>query len=141
MTESRFARYRDDSEFPSLWKPGEGDSRVGRLLGDREYSGEKGPVPVLDLVDVGTGEEWSFMSGAWRWIAELAERDPQPGDVVRITRHDDIGQGRDIRLEVLERAQERVAPQQERFQPREPAPPAAEPAPDDDDWLARYRDE
>lgn len=90
---SRFAKYKS-SDLPPLWKPEPGDSRIGRLVSaDREYestdgeTGEKTMIPILDLVEVDSGEPWSFMSGAWRWLEELAEKDPADGDVVRISRN------------------------------------------------------
>jgi hypothetical protein len=110
---SRFAKYKS-GDLPSLFKPEEGDSRVGRLVGDREHTvkdektGQEKTIPVLDLVDPESGEEWSFMSGAWRWLDELDLKDPQPGDVVRISRDRDIGMSRDYRLDILEAVAEKV---------------------------------
>jgi hypothetical protein len=114
---SRFAKYKSD-DLPQLFKPQEGDNRVGRLAGIREHTatnerdGKKVEViiPVLDLVDLESGEEWSFMSGAWPWLDELDVKDPQDGDVIRISRDRDIGMSRDYRLEVLESAEKVTAP-------------------------------
>jgi hypothetical protein len=110
---SRFAKYQSD--LPPLFKPAEGESKVGRLVGIREQpvkddNGKEKTIPVLDLVDVETGEEWSFMSGAWRWVdEELPLKDPADGDVIRITRYRDIGQSRDVQLEILESVADKAA--------------------------------
>ena len=132
--ESRFNRFRTDAEFPDLFKPEPGEHKVGRLTGDRVHHGKDNrgevyEVPVLDLVDR-HGVEWSFMSGAWRWLDALSLADPHPGDVVRISRHPDIGQSRDLRIEVLQRAEQVIAKSDI---PTDPAPPA----PADTGWTAQ----
>lgn len=127
---SRFAKYKNGSggDLPPLFRPSEGESRVGLLIGDREHvgkddSGNEKVVPVLDFRDPDSGERWSFMSSAWRWVSELEDVDPQLGDLLRVSRRQNIGRSWDLRLEVLRRANEPKPAEGTRV----PSAPAAEP--------------
>jgi hypothetical protein len=110
---SRFDRYKG-GDLPELIKLGEDESWTGRLVGDREQptkdaDGVEKVLVILDLIDLKTGQERSFRSGAWRWTDALALADPQNGDVIRISRGRNIGQSHDYGLEILESAAEKVA--------------------------------
>jgi hypothetical protein len=95
---SRFSKYRQASDYAPLRKLEVGEEFTERLVGDHEYEGSDGPVPVLDF------DEFSWMASSWHAIEQLEIADPQPGDAVRVKRLPNKGRSHQFEIEVIERA-------------------------------------
>ena len=61
---SRFAKYKTEDDRPPLRKLEAGESFTAKLIGDHDYDGDDGPVPVLELKDE-NGREFAWIAGAW----------------------------------------------------------------------------
>ena len=111
MESSRFSKY-GNGDYAPLFKPEPGESRVGKLEGDHEFTaqgddGEERVLPVLDFVDE-HGEKWSWRASTWRALEELKRVDPQVGKWYRITRLPDRGRSHDYIVEPAELSRDEV---------------------------------
>ena len=101
---SRFDKYRTESDLPVLKKLEPGESFTAKLLGDHDYTGDSGPIPVLEFRD--DGGEFGWLAGAWKAREELAIADPKVGDVVTVARLADRGRSHDYSIVVVQPASE-----------------------------------
>jgi hypothetical protein len=94
----RFSKYAG-GDLPPLFKPEVGESRVGKLKEVDEWVSKDGDeFPILTLVDEETGEEFAYRASPWRARECLAGLEPPDGAVLKIERHQDIGQSHDIEI-------------------------------------------
>ena len=99
---SRFNKYRTEDDRPPLRKLEAGESFTAKLIGDHDYDGDDGPVPVLELKD--EHGEFAWIAGGWHARDVLADADPQHGDIVTVARLADRGRSHQWDIRVVQAA-------------------------------------